>query len=368
MTRDPAENLTAAAAALLERVWSELTDAPLSAPPATDIPAEIVAAIQRSISSKTKTDRYVLPTQLLAKAVNRSLDCRAIQSGRGVARAFDLRSLCHDVIVPFDRRNHAVLGGASEPYVNNPLRIPAVVPEHRGNQKDKQGFDDLCQVLQYAEENPDAVDCLLYVTLRAIQSRLAEVQVDFPVPNRVALSDALLAVRRFVDERSGGLRLQVVCVALLRQIGRNFSLFEEVRAAALNAADQQTGNAADIECRRGDGTIALAVEVKDRALVVRHIQDKLGALHSRGISELLYLASGGVDAADTEAVQALVAREFRSGHNIYCVEVERFLEAALVLLGEHGRRAFLVGVGDELNLAAADLHHRRDWRTIVQSI
>ncbi len=46
-----------------------------------NVPEEILQAIDASINSSTLTYRYVLPTQLLAKCIDPSLDCRALQAG-----------------------------------------------------------------------------------------------------------------------------------------------------------------------------------------------------------------------------------------------------------------------------------------------
>lgn len=84
------------------------------------VPQNIRDAIKRSVNSKGKTYRYVLPTQLIAKAVNPTLDCRSVQATSGLNGAFDARSVCDEVIVPFDRDNENVLGGSTEPYANVP--------------------------------------------------------------------------------------------------------------------------------------------------------------------------------------------------------------------------------------------------------
>jgi len=103
-----------------------------------------------------------------------SLDCRAIQQGSRLRRPFDARSLCHAVVVPFDRDNHRVLGGSPEPYVNNPLRIPSISPDHRGAQRNKEEFDDLCAVLEYAEQHPSRAENLLLWTLFCVRERLGK--------------------------------------------------------------------------------------------------------------------------------------------------------------------------------------------------
>ena len=72
------------------------------------------------LTSKIKTYHYVLPTQVLAKCINSKLDCHSIQTAYNKPGAFDARTIAHDVIIPFDQANHNVLGGSTEPYVNNP--------------------------------------------------------------------------------------------------------------------------------------------------------------------------------------------------------------------------------------------------------
>ena len=90
------------------------------------------------LKSSTKSYHYVLPTQLLSKTVEHSLDCRSLQVSYGKPGAFDARSIAHKVIVPFDKKNHNVLGGSAEPYVNNPLRCPSVTLDNEAKQKNSE--------------------------------------------------------------------------------------------------------------------------------------------------------------------------------------------------------------------------------------
>jgi hypothetical protein len=84
----------------------------------------LIKAVSTSVNSSTKTFRYVLPTQLLSKLADPSLDSRCLQSQRGGQGAFDARSVAKLVIAPFDQNNENVLGGSEDPYVSNPLRVP----------------------------------------------------------------------------------------------------------------------------------------------------------------------------------------------------------------------------------------------------
>src|SRR5690242_17846258 len=99
-----AKDLISACATALEHAWAEVV-AYGSTGTLSDALSDsgLRDAIGRSVNSGTVTYRYVLPTQLLAKVADPSLDCRSVQVAAGVPGAFDARSLCHKVIVPFDR-------------------------------------------------------------------------------------------------------------------------------------------------------------------------------------------------------------------------------------------------------------------------
>jgi hypothetical protein len=126
-------DLETTAAAILAKEWAAVQDGSVEVP--RNIPEAVRDAISRSIESKTKTYRYVLPTQLLSKVANPSLDCRAVQANAALPGAFDARSIAQHVIVPFERNTENVLGGAPEPYANNPMRIPAILPDERPAQQ-----------------------------------------------------------------------------------------------------------------------------------------------------------------------------------------------------------------------------------------
>lgn len=362
----PGIDLESLAAPLLRQEWTNVQNAAAVVSP--DVPGEARSAIFRSIESKTKTYRYVLPTQLLAKATNPALDCRAVQANAPLEGAFDARSLCQKVIVPFERNTENVLGGSPEPYANNPVRIQAILANERPAQKDKAGFDDLVLVLEYAQANPTLAMDLLRIVLRAILARLATVSITYPVPNRVSQAAALACVSDFLNVRTGGTRLQAIAVALFRAIGGLYGQFPVVQSNNINAADSSTGSAADLECVAANGKIVKAVEVKDRQLALLHVQVKLAALREKQITEAIFVVQGGTVPAERDQIMALIQKEFGSGQNIYVVDFMAFLENHLVVFGEEGRRQFLRFVGEELDQRNADVSHRQRWRDRLVAI
>lgn len=251
----------------MDEAWEHI-EASQRPQPLSSIPENVRNAIKCFVNCKTKTYRYVLPTQLLAKCVDPELDCRAIQKSCDLEQPFDARSLCHEVIVPFDRDNHNVLGGSAEPYVSKPVRHPSVTPEYRASQKNKSGWDDLMCVLDYAQANPHHVEHLSNLVLLEIRERLKATRIDYPAPNRPSQKATLEVISRFLEKRSGGLRMQALSMALFELIGNEFGIYREVLSSNVNAADAATGKVADLECVDSNGEIVLAVEVKDRQLTL----------------------------------------------------------------------------------------------------
>lgn len=116
------------------------------------------------------TYSYILVTNLLAKATENAVNALALQVGADFNGAFDSRSLCHKVFVPFERDNlGGRLGRSNEPYLNKPARHKALSSDNavrRGN--DRRLLDTCIHVLsQCNQADADAalVDALFF-TLR----------------------------------------------------------------------------------------------------------------------------------------------------------------------------------------------------------
>lgn len=348
---------------ILESEWQRIAG---SATGKFDLDERLLADIDRTINGKTKTYRYVLPTQLLAKLARNELDARCIQSARGGPGAFDARTIAHSVVVPFDCAHHAVLGGSAEPYVNNPLRVEAIEPAHRAKQKDKEGWDALCRVLHEVEtvNEPSFTLSLFHAVLTAIRNRMDTIKVTYPIPLRSSLDSVLAIVGEFTQPRTGGDRLQAVAAALFETIGRRFQLFENVRRSKTNAADASTGQIADLECMNAGGEIVFAVEVKDRELTVIQIQDKIPAIRELKAADVFFLATSGVKDEDVSAVEQVIMGAYASGHSIYVLEFKAFCRTVLSLCADGGRRDFLEAVGRQLD-EFCETSHRSEWALLL---
>jgi hypothetical protein len=327
-----------------------------------DLKSDIVACL----TSSTKSYHYVLPTQLLSKAVEPTRDCRSLQVAYGKAGAFDARSIAHKVIVPFDKKNYNVLGGSAEPYVNNPLRCVSVTPENEARQKNKEDWKKLVKILGNVEQkdNPDFTRAVFNQVLLEIYKLLADVKVIYPAPGRISQEKTLYLIETFLGTGSGGDREEVVTAALFREIAHRFGLFDEIRRSKVNASDSISGMAADIECY-SNGKIALMAEVKDKTLTMTELESKLETARAERIKEILFIAKG-IDEAKEPQIRQRIKSEFTSGQNIYILKLLEFASGILILLGEEGRVSFISRIGPELDRGNSSILHRKTWANLLR--
>jgi hypothetical protein len=365
------QDIVAETTTILNRSWDEICNLAQKGRLSDWLEDKVlVESIRCSISSSTKSYRYVLPTQIVAKLANLSLDCRCLQVARGGRGAFDARTIAHKVVVPFDQANENVLGGSPEPYVNNPLRVPEISEKYRSAQKNPKDWDCLSSVLSVIEEKQKKAftELVFKQVLTEIYRRLAEVRVIYPTPIRISLNKSIELIESFLAKQSGGDRLLALASALFVVVGRRFRLYSTVRRASITTADVATGMLADLECISAKGDIVIAVEVKDRELTISQLKGKIPSIREKQVSEIFLVAQQGVAPKDEKQVFNLINHEFISGHNVYITDLISLSWAVLALLGEQGRRDFLAEVGTQLDKYRSDLSHRRAWASLLGSI
>ena len=330
---------------------------------------ELKSNIIACLRSQTKSYHYVLPTQLLSKVVDHSKDSRSLQASYVKPGAFDARTIAHKVIVPFDKKNHNVLGGSNEPYVNNPLRYPGVTGEVEARQKNKKDWVKLVNILDLVEKRNDKkfTEKVFRQVLLEIFRMLSDVTVIYPTPSRISHKKAIEILNAFITESSGGDRTESVATALFQEIGNRFDLFDEIKREKINAPDSSSGMAADIECF-SSGQIVLLVEVKDRSLTMTELESKLDTARAGKIKEILFVVEKGSEKYKEEKIEQKVEREFVSGHNVYIAKLIDFAYSILILFGEEGRGSFIRRIGTEMDRVNSLITHRKAWAKLLREI
>jgi hypothetical protein len=360
-----AQDLKDACQHKLEEYWSEINS--LADKNISFLSDQLLLdQIKRSINSQTKSYRYVLLTQLLAKVVDPLLDSRSLMMRSDLEGAFDPRSLCKNVIVLFDGTNENVLGGSQDPYVSKPLRHSTLSLDHIDELKDKEGWRVLCAILDDIEnkKEPEFTEAVLKQTLLEIYHRLSTMRVKYPIPKRISLQTTKNIIKSFLEIQSGGEHPVVVTYSIFKTIGNRFNLYDEIKRAKINASDSSTGMTSDIQCF-SEGEIVLTIEVKDIELSISPIKSKLKYARSQQVSNLLFIAQKGV--RDREEIGLLIEHEFSGGQNLYVFDIMDFMSPILVLLDEEGRIEFLTNICETLD-GYSEIKSRQDWSRLLFEI
>ena len=177
--------------------------------------------IKELINSRTKALRYAILTQVLAKALDPSINCLAIQAKAPVTGAFDARSFCKKVVVPFERGQlNNILGASSDPYVGKPLRHSMITLDIIDQIKDKKGWKILYTILQKVEEKNDSkfTLSLLKQVLLEIRKLLLKQVVSPPILSFITTEELKEVLVSYLNKPSQGLRPQAVVYAFSRPL------------------------------------------------------------------------------------------------------------------------------------------------------
>lgn len=365
------EGFTAKAEKLLAEKWTGVSADAEDDPQITYLDdAKLADVIRQCVNHKQVGYRFCLPVQLLGKLTNQNLDCLALQRRKegGDERSWDARSLASKVIAPFNARQESVLGSASDPYVGNAMRIPRMLRSD-SSKRDLAGWNMLIDVLETVEQKNSVVltDKVFKQVLLELHRRQKGLQFSYPVPPRISLDTTLKLAEDFLSNKSGGDRALALVGALFDVIGMRFKLFAQVNRARINASDEASGQAADLECLDEDGNIVLAVEVKDRALKLADVEGTLTKARHRSIREILF-AAPKVDTHDNSEIKTRISTAFSGGQNLYMSDFFELARVVLALGGESMRSDYLRQVGSHLDLWNTQPSHRQAWKKLLESV
>lgn len=233
---------------------------------------ELAKLIEKVILGSHKTYKYILVTNLLAKAANRRVNALCLQAGAGLSGAFDSRSLCHKVVVPFERKDLSnALGGSNEPYLNKPARFKKLSMKNAvrsGN--DREILNSLIHIADFVNEGGSelAFTCLSYC-FSLLERTISNNELLNTVNTIITpdLVDVYTYIARFVEESLEG----ETCVAVVGAVEKQFyaSLKGEYKVVAhkVNESGASTKEIGDIDVYEKN-TCFYSIEVKDKAFTV----------------------------------------------------------------------------------------------------
>lgn len=247
---------------------------------------ELTMMLKRVILGSHKTYRYVLVTNLLAKAVNSKANALSLQAGAPIRGAFDSRTLCHDVVVEFERKNLVnALGASNEPYLNKPARYTHLSKDNavrRGN--DREILNTLIAIAKKVNAGGSnlAFECLSYCFV-LLEKVIANNELLNTVHTIITpdLIDIYRYVARYIEESFEG----ETCAAIVGTVEKQFysCLKGEYRVEVhkVNECGASSKEVGDIDVFEKDKCF-YSIEVKDKAFTVydvEHAFNKMIAAH-----------------------------------------------------------------------------------------
>src|SRR5437899_6026522 len=190
------------------------------------------------------------------------------------------------------------------------MRIPRMLHNDQ-SKRDIPHWNRLVGILTGVEQHSDPAftTAVFRQVLLEMFRRQQSLKFSYPVSPRVSLELTLSISAEFLEEKSGGDRAQALAGALFDAIGIHFGIFAQVNRARINASDEATGQAADLECLDKAGKLILAIEVKDRIVSLADVEGTLHKSRQRRLTEILFTAKG-IRTDDKQAIDARISRAF----------------------------------------------------------
>ena len=292
---------------------------------ALDNPIPIKDDIGLSITSilrgTHKTYRYVLITALLAKASNNDVDILSLQAKDNSAGAYDARSLCHKVVVPFEREYlpHS-LGDSNEPYLNKPARFTRLATSNavRGG-ADSITLKKLITILSQITNSNDAFAYLsssIYVLKQIHCEYESQYSLDINISHSNQEAQSILDFINDLTLQACDGEICPLVVATIESLSFPQYIILPHNVNESGASSKEIGDI-DIflEGVNEHKELISSIEIKDKDFTVYDVQHAIVKFQSSGLKRSLFVYGKNAH-FDSQSIYQLAARYGRNG--IYC--------------------------------------------------
>ena len=248
--------------------------------------------IEDILRGSHKTYRYVLVTALLAKSTDFEADAFSLQAGDDSDGAYDARSLCHQVIVPFERNYYPNgLGGSNEPYLNKPARFTRLSEDNavrRG--KDLMTLKSVIEVLS-SITSKDEAELYLSTAIYHIAQIAKEVEAKYQLPDLDIDDDRLpQTILDFVVALAGqsfeGETCPLIVSALEHLYYGGNSIIVPHKVNESGASSNEVG---DIDIYSSSKELISSIEVKDKDFTKSDVEHAISKFAAHELEKSLFI-------------------------------------------------------------------------------
>lgn len=290
-------------------------------------------AISEIILGSHVTYRYILITNLLAKATNPDANPLALQAGAEFDGAFDSRSLCHKVVVPHERQFlHGKLGRSNEPYLNKPARAKSISlsnPVRKG--KDYRTLE-LCIHVLSSTNHQDALDALVDALYFVLQRSGCVIELSSKISDSRLLHARLARFSEVMlkasNEGENSVFIAGLAFYLLSAcVDRKYT----IRVHPTNQAGSSSNEVSDIDVYDGK-TLIYTAEIKDKPFSKQDVDHAAQKALISGHNAVFFLV--GPQGEHLKPAEMIELIEERQDLKIDILSVREFFLAALGLAND----------------------------------
>ena len=342
----------------LDDLWSEI-----------ETNYEVMAIDERLsklLRSNSVSHRFATVTQIVGHYFDRGRNPLVMQSSAAEPGAWDARSYCANVIVPWLRQHESPLGTSPDPYVNNPLRRPLIVAAPTGVRPHTlQLWQALHGVLGETSRNSEKASEQLRQCLAILRRLVDEQDNPLTLPPLISPQSTLRIVDEFLAVRSGGDRGLAIVWAAFETFFKNALGLARIERAAINSADASSGRFGDVNCYDVNDELVLSVEVKERSLSLADATDSFAKLVYDNRFRFLFSVPA-LEHVDASAISAAAISEFKKGVTVHFAGPAELLRVGLLIGEPESASLFLRAVEESLTRYNNQPSNRQAWREIVR--
>lgn len=261
---------------VLEKAWDESINFDKSIQKEVEFADQIKFLL---IESTHKTYKYILINGLLGASAGNNPLC--LQKGSNLPNAWDARSLCHKVLVPFEREfMNNRLGGSNEPFLNKPARFVELSDQNAVRAgKDRKALMALIEIFGHSNINAISINLLkfsLHIVRQIKVSEIINIQND-------CLTEKLFT--QLLSKPCNGESLLFVSGFLLNLIYEK----HVIKCHPSNQSGASSKEVGDIDIFLDD-TLVSSVEVKDKLFSVDDCQHAENKCLTKNIKSFLFIS------------------------------------------------------------------------------
>ncbi len=271
-----------------------------------------------------KTFRYILLNGILAKCTNPDANPLALQAGASIDGAFDARTLCHNVIVPFERKfMENRLGGSNEPFLNKPARFKTL---DRGNAvrkgDDKAILFLIIDIFESDDFNQNPISFLEHLLCIIKSSKIKKIKfVGSDFDKNISSEFVRKTITELLKRPFEGTSL-VFSVLLIMEINKISTDWNAVISSNhVNQSGSSQNEICDIDIKNLHGEFLFGIEVKDKSFTNMDVGHAISKVKASSASRLVIICRDFSQYHGRTSLNSIISEQLKEGFDLTVIDI-----------------------------------------------